>query len=265
MNRATRIAMAAAIIALFAGAPSSSASNDDAAKSQSRDAAAKSQTGDSPTPYPARAEDWPGKGVVRVFGWMKDNRNFFWSERDKKQGSIVFAGDSLTGTWKTLGADFSGTLVANRGIGGDVSRGLLFRFEEDVLALHPKAIVILIGINDLTAKQPASATLDNIRSMLAMKQAEQAQVPVVLCTVPPSANPKAPVDEQQRQVLNQGLRQIAKDTQRVTLVDLYAATASADGTPDPRYFNDDQLHFSAAGHARWKQVLEPALRSAGVL
>ncbi len=80
--------------------------------------------------------------------------------------------------------------MANRGIGGDVSRGLLFRFQEDVLDLHPKAIVILIGINDLTARQPASATVENIRSMLSLKEAQQPQVPVFLCTVPPSANPK---------------------------------------------------------------------------
>jgi lysophospholipase L1-like esterase len=219
----------------------------------------------APTPYPTRAEDWPGTGVVRQFGWMKDNRAYFWSQRDKSQGSIVFAGDSLTATWKTLGADFAGARVANRGIGGDVSRGLLFRFEEDVLALHPKAIVILIGINDLTAKQPASATLANIRSMLELKQSQQPAVPVVLCTVPPSANPKAPVDEQQRRLLNDGLRKIAKETKLVSIVDLFAATATADNVPDVRYFNTDQLHLSPAGHARWKQALLPALQDAGAL
>lgn len=251
MRRAARIAMAGAIIALSVVTHAVSASE--------------SATQSAPTPYPARAEDWPGKGVVRTFGWMQENRKFFWSERAKKQGAIVFAGDSLTGNWKTLGADFPGTLVANRGIGGDVSRGLLFRFKEDVLDLNPKAIVVLIGINDLTARQPASATLENVRSMLALKNERHAQVPVFLCTVPPSANPKGPVDEPQRRLLNQGLRQIAKDTKLVTLVDLYAATATNDGTPDLRYFGKDQLHLAAAGRARWKEVLQPALQKAGVL
>jgi lysophospholipase L1-like esterase len=249
VKHVTCIVLASALMALFAHPLSAS---EPAAASE-------------PTPYPARAEDWPGKGVVRVFGWMQENRKFFWTERAKKQGAIVFAGDSLTGNWKSLGADFSGTLVANRGIGGDVSRGLLFRFQEDVLDLHPKAIVLLIGINDLTARQPASVTLENIRSMLALKSEQQAQVPVFLCTVPPSANPKAPVDEQQRRLLNEGLRQIAKDTKQVTLVDLYAATVTSQNTPELRYFSQDQLHLSAAGHARWKEVLQPGLKKAGVL
>lgn len=219
----------------------------------------------APTPYPTRAEDWPGTGVIRVFGWMKDNRDFFWSERDKKQHSIVFAGDSLTGTWKTLGADFPGALVANRGIGGDVSRGLLFRFEEDVLALHPKAIVILIGINDLTAKQLANTTLANVRSLLDLSHSQAPKTPVILCTVPPSASPKAPVDEQQRRLLNEGLRKMASETRKVSVVDLFAALSTAEGKPDARYFAADQLHLSAAGHQRWREVLLPALRDAGAL
>ncbi len=250
MKRATRIAMVASAFALLLSAPVLGSNTT-------------ARTG--PTPYPTRPEDWPGEGAIRVFGWMPDNRAYFWSERARKQGSIVFAGDSLTGNWKSLEKDYSGVLVANRGIGGDVSRGLLFRFQEDVLALQPKAIVLLIGINDLTARQPATTTLANIRSMLEMKRAQQPNVPVILCTVPPSANPKAPIDERQRRFLNQGLKQLAKENQRVSLVDLYAATVTRDGTPDLRYFQSDQLHFSVAGQMRWKEVLEPALRKAGVL
>jgi lysophospholipase L1-like esterase len=66
-------------------------------------------------------------------------------------------------------------------------------------------------------------------------------------------------------LLNQGLRQLAKDIKHVSVVDLYAATVTADGTPELQYFNPDQLHLSAAGHARWKQVLLPALKDAGAL
>lgn len=69
-----------------------------------------------------------------------------------------------------------------------------------MLALRPKAIVILIGINDLTARQPASDTLANVRLMLTIKQTRQLLAPVVLCIVPPSANVNAPVDEQERRL-----------------------------------------------------------------
>lgn len=118
------------------------------------------------TPYPTQDGDWPGKGVIRKFGWMDDNRSWFWTQREKDQGKVVFVGDSLTGNWKTLGKQFAGLKVANRGIGGDTSRGVLFRFQEDVLDLKPKAVVMLVGLNDLTAHGNPADTLANIATML---------------------------------------------------------------------------------------------------
>ena len=104
-----------------------------------------------PSPYPdaKAAAEWPGKGPIRYFYWMTINRKSFWAAREADQGKIIFAGDSVIGGWK-LQKDFAGKPVANRGIGGDVTRGLLFRFQEDILDLHPKAIVLHIGSNDLS-------------------------------------------------------------------------------------------------------------------
>jgi|ADGO01.1.fsa_nt_gi Lysophospholipase L1 and related esterases len=218
---------------------------------------------DGPSPYPREAADWPGAGVIRVFGWMTDNRRAFWRRRDQERGSIVFAGDSLIASWKDLKHAFPGERVANRGIGGDVSRGLLFRFQEDVLDLDPRAIVILIGTNDLTARQDADLTLANIRTMLDMTRAHDASLPVLLCTVPPSADPKAPVSDRERESLNEGLRALSQEFDRVALVDVSSAFSDADGEPDPKFFRADLLHFSPQGHARLKELVAAALRETG--
>src|SRR2546428_9430004 len=87
------------------------------------DAAPLSAAAGGPTPFPDPKNEaaWPGKGPIRVFGWMTDNRKWFWSQREKDQGAVVFAGDSLTGNWnaKLMAQSFPGLKVANRGIGGD--------------------------------------------------------------------------------------------------------------------------------------------------
>ena len=58
----------------------------------------------------------------------------------KDQGAVVFLGDSITQMWgEGLQAAFPGVKVANRGISGDTSRGVLIRLQEDVLALNPTA------------------------------------------------------------------------------------------------------------------------------
>lgn len=214
---------------------------------------------DGPTPYPDPKNEaaWPGKGPIRSFGFMVGERQAFWKNRSKDQGAVVFVGDSLTGGWKNLAKDFPKLKVANRGVGGDVSRGVRFRFKEDVLDLNPKAVVIEIGNNDLTAAGASADMLSNLAELVAMAEKEKPGMPIVLCTIPPSANPKAPVKPESRKAMNEGIRKMASDHKHTHFCDLYVDLANADGSPKPEYFADDKLHLNDAGHTRWAELLRP--------
>lgn len=220
--------------------------------------AAESKAGKASGPvlYPDKEADWPGKGVIRKFGFMVGERKAIWSRREAEQGAIVFVGDSLTGGWKDIAKDFPGRKVANCGVGGDVSRGALFRFREDVLERNPKAIVIEIGNNDLTASGRPADMLSNVSDMMAMVDKERPGTPVVLCSIPPSANPKAPIKAADRTAMNDGLRKLAAGRKGTFFCDLYAATANENGSIKPEYFAADKLHLSAAGHRKWAELLE---------
>ena len=209
------------------------------------------------TPYPTQDSDWPGKGVIRKFNWMDDNRSWFWTQRENDQGKVVFVGDSLTGNWKTLGKAFPDLKVANRGIGGDTSRGVLFRFKEDVLDLKPKAIVMLVGLNDLTAHGNPPDTLANIATMLDEAQKQEAKLPVILCTIPETHNPKAPVKEPSREAINAGIRGLASERENVELCDLEKALLGSDGKFNEANFGQDKLHLAAPGYELWAGALKP--------
>lgn len=209
------------------------------------------------TPYPTVDKDWPGKGVIRKFGWMDDNRKWFWTQREKNQSAVVFAGDSLTAGWKSLAKDFPNIKVANRGIGGDVSRGLLFRFKEDILDLNPKAIVINIGTNDLTAHGNIPDIIENINKMLKMTKHKNPKIPVILCIVPPCNNPKAPLKPGAKELLNDGIRKLADGKDNVSICDLYQATTNPDGSQNTECFGADKLHLSAKGYEKWTETIKP--------
>ena len=213
--------------------------------------------GHTPYPDPKNEAAWPGKGPIRSFDYMEGERKAFAARRQQDQGAIVFVGDSLTGGWKNLAKDFPKLKVANRGLGGDTSRGALFRFQEEALALNPKAIVIEIGNNDLTASASPAVTLANIAAMLALAEKEKPGVPVILCSIPTSANPKAPVKAEARQTINEGLRKIASERKNTHFCDLYPAIANPDGTPNPEFYVEDKLHMSDAGHLKWAELLTP--------
>lgn len=63
-------------------------------------------------------------------------------------GDIVFIGNSITEGGNDWGAKFGDSKVKNRGISGDVTDGVLKRLEE-IAYFKPKAVFLLIGINDL--------------------------------------------------------------------------------------------------------------------
>jgi lysophospholipase L1-like esterase len=99
--------------------------------------------------------------------------------------------------------------------------------------------------------------LSNIADMVAMAEKERPGMPLVLCTIPSSANPKAPVKADSRQAINEGIRKIASEHKNAHFCDLYTPLANADGLPKLEYYADDKLHMSDAGHAKWAELLMP--------
>lgn len=61
---------------------------------------------------------------------------------------VVFLGDSITDRWD-LARFFPGRAYVNRGIGSQVTAQMILRFHQDVIALQPRAVVILAGVNDV--------------------------------------------------------------------------------------------------------------------
>ena len=102
-----------------------------------------------------------------------------------EKGRVVFLGDSITDGWK-LAQYFPGKPFVNRGIGGQTTPQMLVRFYPDVLNLHPAAVIILAGTNDI-ARNTGPETLemieDNVRAMCEL--AQKHGVKVVLCLLLP--------------------------------------------------------------------------------
>ncbi len=221
-----------------------------------------------PTPFPDAQDEksWPGTGPIRVFGWMVDNRNYFWTQRQAAHGAVVFIGDSLTGNWdaKQMATLFPGMKIANRGIGGDVSRGVLFRLQEDALDLDPKALVVCIGSNDLSAHADTAGAMANIAAIIAKARAHSATMPIVLCTLAPRRSAVAPTKPGAHADLNARITAFAKDQQHLALLDLPPVLGTALDAPTPAYYADDLLHLAPPGYERWAAALHPVFKTLGV-
>jgi Lysophospholipase L1 and related esterases len=215
-------------------------------------------------PYPPANDEsqWPGKGVIRTFGWQTGIRENYFKNRSRDLNAIVLVGDSLTENFRDVQKRFPKLKIANRGVGGDTSRGILFRFPIEVIALKPQAIVILAGANDLTAHGDPEHAISNIREMVALSRAYDRRTPLILCTIPQSSQPDAPLKPGARERVNEGIKQIAAEDNSIIILDLDAAFQNLDGTQNLDYFAKDRLHLGPKGYDKWTELLTPLLQNA---
>lgn len=63
---------------------------------------------------------------------------------------VVFFGDSRAQNWPQPHGLPAGAQIVNRGIGRQTTAQVLERFDRHVAPLHPKLVVVEVGVNDLT-------------------------------------------------------------------------------------------------------------------
>lgn len=226
---------------------------------------------DAPQPsfeIPATDEGLPGAGPIRRYDWFKNlwrQKRSGWAERvEQDQGAVVFLGDSITQGWgDDFGGSFPGMKVANRGISGDTTRGMLIRLEEDVLSLDPKAVVILAGTNDLEEGASPETIAGNLKLILARLKAHRASMPVVLCKVFPSSASKRRPAEQIRKI-NELYAEAVRGDAQVIVMETWVLFANEEGDAKKEEF-PDLLHPNRAGYVKWAATLRPIFATLGYL
>jgi lysophospholipase L1-like esterase len=187
---------------------------------------------------------------------------------------VVFMGDSITDNWSKAGYGgfFKGRPYVNRGIGSQTTAQMLLRFRADVIALKPRAVVILAGTNDVsgnTGKTTPQAIEDNLASMADLARANG--IKVILASLLPTSDAKHSADgrpivrsldrpPQVMKDLNKWIATYAKAAHHVFL-DYHAALVDEGGALKSE-LTYDGLHPNAAGYALMGPLAEKAIASA---
>src|SRR5512140_1794737 len=97
------------------------------------------------------ANDWPNLARYR-----DANRDL--PPVSASESRVVFMGDSITELWdRDSGKFFANKGYLGRGIGGQTTPQMLVRFQQDVVALKPKVVVINAGTNDIAGNTGPSS------------------------------------------------------------------------------------------------------------
>ncbi len=132
--------------------------------------------------------------TMSFFGYSQDwfgfNRYQADNERIIASGDypeVVFMGNSITELWAIYHPEFfSSNNYCGRGISGQTSAQMLVRFTADVVNLHPKAVVIMAGTNDVAHNEywvEPERVVENIVAMCDLALAHDI-VPII-SSIPP--------------------------------------------------------------------------------
>ena len=182
-----------------------------------------------------------------------------------RENRVVFYGNSITEVWaKNFPTMFPGKPYIGRGISGQTTPQMLVRFNQDVVALKPKVVVILAGTNDIAGNTgPSTIEMieNNLRSMAEIAKANGIRV-VMSSVLPVYDYPWRPGLEPAPKImaLNAWMKDYAAKT-GATYLDYHSAMQ------DERHgmragLASDEVHPTEAGYRVMAPLAEKAIAQA---
>lgn len=216
---------------------------------------------------------YPTKKIVSLYhnDWTQKYYPKRIQEFKKKPldfGEIVFIGNSITEGGHDWSARFGLEHIRNRGIAGDVTDGVLKRLDE-IIYFKPKAVFILIGINDLFSlhynEDNRSLKYDkivpspqyiakNIFKIAKIIHRKSPDTKIYVRTLLPS----------RREYIKEDILAVNKMIKKnqakgyYEVIDLYAQFVDEYGEL-PKELTNDGVHLNDKGYAKWINFEKPII------
>ena len=152
------------------------------------------------------------------------------------EAAVVFAGDSLTqrNQWQEF---FPDKTVVNRGIDSDRSIGVLKRLDNHIMALNPKKIFLMVGINDVNDGRDMDHILANYKAIITRIKSELPKTKLYIQSLLPVNNSvfDHPINNDDVISLNTKIAGLTK-VNDVTFIDLYSHFLKGNELDDTYHF-----------------------------
>lgn len=188
------------------------------------------------------------RGVSGVYA----HRANLFETMPAKDSTIVFLGNSITEQceWREL---LDNPKIVNRGISGDMTKGVLNRLET-ITSQHPQKLFLMIGINDLLFHD-ADYVIENYRQIVQNIQVQSPETEIILQSI-------LPVNNQVRQIgiSNDTIKKVNKAIQSMAeefslrYLNIHQLLTDTKGNLDAQY-TVDGIHINGKAYMVWKEAL----------
>jgi len=178
---------------------------------------------------------------------------------------LLFIGDSLTKCWSREGrevwnARFAGSHAANFGISGDATEHVLWRIQNGELDnIHPKAVVLLIGTNNITEGDSPADIAQAIRVIVGEIRRRLPSTRTLLLGVLPRRELANHPDRETIRAINRLISGL-HDGDHVTYLDFGDKLLQPDGSMT-KELTKDFTHLTPKGYEIFAGAIQPAVES----
>ena len=211
-------------------------------------------------PLAVQAQSVTNQNVYDTIPFIPEHRPVRLAQFEKEPivtGKIMFLGNSITemGNWKKVTGD---STVINRGIGGDITFGVLKRLK-DVTDRKPSKLFILLGINDIGKDIPDAVIADNYLKIIKEIHTKCPETKVYVQSVLP-LNPTLPhfpqhYDKEEHVLAVNKLLLANARVGGYTFVDIFHLFVDANQRLDSRY-TIEGLHLKPEAYPIWVNYLK---------
>jgi hypothetical protein len=182
--------------------------------------------------------------------YAEDNRRLQADHAPGQGPAAVFYGASITRNWD-FATYFPGEDFVNRGMGGKILPYLTLHFRENVIALHPRFVVIKACAINMTPELPGTVVRESFTNLCDLARANGI-TPVVATMLPATREAEGYFRDYSVAAHIRQFNEWAVDFSRekgYPLVDYYTVLADEDGFLRES-LSQDALHPSAEGYRR---------------
>jgi len=168
---------------------------------------------------------------------------------------IVFLGNSITEGGKDWNEKFGVVGISNRGISGDSTDGVIARLNE-IIHFSPKAIFLLIGINDIYNELTPSTdyVANNILKIIKRINHELPETKIFLQTI-------LPVEKEvyKNKIIEvNGMIKTFVSQSKFEIIDLYSIFVNKEGKMN-KELSYDGVHLNDKGYSVWVDHIKPTV------
>jgi lysophospholipase L1-like esterase len=193
-------------------------------------------------------------------GRFEDNIRAYEAEPPPAADRVVaFYGSSSIHLWPHLERYFPGVDVRNRGFGGGTLEECVENFDRLVTPLHPRALVVYAGENDIAEfAATADSVLDRMLALTRLIGERLPGRPFAYISIKPSPARVEFLAEMRR--ANVLIQKALAALPNATFIDIAPMMLGADGAPRADLFSPDGYHMDEAGYLIWQAAVSRWLK-----